>query len=373
MRSFLRVAAVGGVLILTGCPYTEGCEAVNDVTPTDDAGIDDVATIDEPPPEEDSSEPDTSIPLGPILPNCQGLTAQCGTPPESCCAAANVPAGTFNRLNDANFGPAQVAAFRLDVYEVTVGRFRSFVNAGKGTKESPPAEGSGAHPLIPNSGWQTAFNALLTDNKAALVDLLSCDPTLYNVWSEVPGTNDTLPMNCVSWVEAFAFCIWDGGRLPTETEWNYAAAGGSEQRIYPWGNAPAIDQTRVSFGCQSGSSVADPGAPPCTFANYTAVGTKPLGKGRWGHADLAGNVWERVLDFFDEPFPVAPACNDADAVPGNNCTNLTANAVGRVIRGGSINWGRDYQRTLDRTAAVNNEPPDQRTNTVGFRCARATQ
>ena len=132
---------------------------------------------------------------------------------------------------------------------------------------------------------------------------------------------------------------------------------------YGGGDEILVDKTRVSFGCQSGTSVADPGALPCTFKNYTAVGTHPTGVGRWGHHDLAGNVWERMFDYFVDPFRL-PVCAD--------CADLQKNPEGRAFRGGSINWGSDYQRTLDRTA-INSETVDARTNTVGFRCARATQ
>lgn len=347
-----RIAALAGLMAITGCPYTEGCEASEQANaPEADGG-----------PQEDADLVDSSIPLGPIQPNCVGLTATCGG--ESCCAAADVPGGTFNRLNDPLY-PATVSTFRLDKYEVVVGRFRAFVNAGMGTKKNPPADGAGAHPQIPNSGWQTSFNAMLTDDATAFVEAIKCDPELYNAYSEVPGENDTLPINCVTWAEAVAFCIWDGGRLPTETEWNYAAAGGSEQRVAPYGGGDEviIDTTRVSFGCQSGTSIADPGAPVCTFKDYTAAGTHPTGAGRWGHHDLAGNVWERMLDFFVDPFRLT-TCND--------CADLQDNPLGRAFRGGSINWAADYQRTIDRTA-INSETLDSRTNTVGFRCARATQ
>ena len=352
----IEILAVLGVLAFTGCPYTAGCET-SAVTPDDggmidpgDAGPEEDAQL------EDATEEDSAIPLGPILPNCQGLTAQCNG--ESCCTAANVPGGTFNRLNDVAF-PATVSDFRLDVYEVTVGRFRAFVNAGKGTKKSPPVDGTGANPKIPGSGWTAALNAQLTDDKDGFVSALLCDMSLYNAYNEVPGKNDTLPVNCMAWSEAQAFCIWDGGRLPTEAELNYAAAGGSEQREYPW--VGPFDATKLGFGCQSGDSIADPGAPICTFANYTAVGTHPTGKGRWGHHDLSGNVWERALDFYVDPLRLTPCVDCADLVP---------NADGRVIRGGALNWAMSYQRTLDRTG-VNSEPLDVRTNTVGFRCARA--
>lgn len=338
---------------MTGCPYTDGCTATLPATPGVDSGGPEVSL-------EDTA--DTAIPLGPILPNCAGLTAQCGG--QSCCAAADVPGGPFDRLNDPAL-PATVSTFRLDIFEVTVGRFRAFVNAGMGTKKTAPAPGSGAHPLIPNSGWQTSFNDTLTDDTIAFTDALKCDPQLYNVYSEVPGVNDTLPMNCVNWSEAMAFCIWDGGRLPTETEWNYAAAGGNEQRVVPYGGGDEepVDKTRVSFGCQSGTSIADPGAPLCTFKDYTAVGTHPMGAGKWGHQDLAGNVWERMLDFFVDPMRITP-CND--------CADLELNTVGRAFRGGSINWAASYQRTFDRSA-INSETVDTRTNTVGFRCARASK
>lgn len=350
VKAFRKTVALMALMALTGCPYTEGCESVPEVTALSEGGVDAPADV----------PTDDVIPLGPVKPNCVDSTVKCNN--ESCCAALDVPGGPFNRLDDPLL-PATVSTFRLDKYEVTVARFRSFVNAGMGTKKNPPKEGAGGHPLIPSSGWQSVFDDGLTDDKDALVSLLRCDPDLYDAYSEVPGKNDTLPMNCVTWFEAMAFCIWDGGRLPTETEWNYAAAGGNEQREVPYigGDEVKIDKTHVSFGCQSGTSVADPGAPQCTFKDYTAVGTHPTGAGRWGHQDLAGNVWERMLDYFEDPLRITPC---------DNCADLQLTAAGRAFRGGAINWGADYQRTIDRTA-VNAETTDTRTNTVGFRCARA--
>ena len=67
----------------------------------------------------------------------------------------------------------------------------------------------------------------------------------------------------MNWFESYAFCIWDGGFLASEAEWNYAAAGGSEQRYYPW-SSPAtsttIDGTYAVFFTSSTADVGSKGA-----------------------------------------------------------------------------------------------------------------
>jgi formylglycine-generating enzyme required for sulfatase activity len=140
-----------------------------------------------------------------------------------------VPGGTFNRSNDAAY-PATVSGFVLDRFEVTVGRFRRFVEAYPGSK---PAAGAGRHPLIEGSGWDAGWDSNLPADAEALKRAVKCHST-YQTWTDEADEHERLPMNCLSWYLAFAFCAWDGGRLPTEAEWNYAAAGGDEQRAYTW-------------------------------------------------------------------------------------------------------------------------------------------
>jgi sulfatase modifying factor 1 len=139
------------------------------------------------------------------------------------------------------------------------------------------------------SGWLTGFDRNVAPTEANLAS----DPD-YATRTSTPGSRENLPINCVNWYEAYAFCIWDGGFLPSEAEWEYAAAGGSEQREYPWGSAaPATANQYAIYGCYYNPD--DAGL--CTgVANIAPVGTATLGAGRWGQLDLAGDEYQWNLD-----------------------------------------------------------------------------
>jgi formylglycine-generating enzyme required for sulfatase activity len=156
----------------------------------------------------------------------------------------------------------------------------------------------------------------------------------------------------VTWWESYAFCIWDGGFLPSEAEWEYAAAGGSQEREYPWGNPVS-------------SSTTDPGTAN-QYAiynfNYTGnatyiapVGFASLGEGTWGQFDLAGEEFEWNLDWY--------ANSGLYADPSTDSAYLTA-ASGRVIRGGDFSDPPSYLLPPFR----GNLTPSFR-GSVGFRCA----
>ncbi|MBI3205434.1 MAG: SUMF1/EgtB/PvdO family nonheme iron enzyme [Myxococcales bacterium] len=278
-------------------------------------------------------------------PSCKGLSP-CPTG-DSCCKSPLLPAGSFSRdaLLEAKY-KAKVSAFRLDAFEVTVGRFRNFVSAVvAGWK---PQAGSGKHQptaLKDEPGWQAEL----------YIDLWpSLDGWNTNVpkcqggsasWSPAAGTNDNLPMNCVSFPQAYAFCIWDGGYLPTEAELSYAWVGADAPRPFPWGGAPVTTKlATVGFPAQ--------GLPP-------PVASTPSGASPAGHFDLLGSLFEYALDHFNGAgeYPVSP-CDD-------NCVRLSSNPkADRAIRGGG------WVNLASEIHAGSRLPWFVGGHNTGFRCAR---
>ncbi len=287
---------------------------------------------------------------------------------EDCCAALPVPGGAFLR-SGVDGGQATVSGFTLDEFEVTVGRYRKFVNAGKGTQINPPAQGDGANPHVMGSGWDSSWDKELPSATNSLETSFNC--SIEPTWTNSIGDNDDLPMNCLTWYEAFAFCAGDGGRLPTEAEWNFAAAGGGENRWFPWSNPPNSQTITPQFAAYD--CTAHNGGPPqfgdggdsgpillCELSDILPVGFRPKGNARWGHADMAGNVAEWTLDWFANPYPL----------PCDNCAELDGGMPDggpvRVFRGG----GYYYQDTLLPTWVRLTDYPTSRDDSYGVRCAR---
>jgi formylglycine-generating enzyme required for sulfatase activity len=297
--------------------------------------------------------------------SCEGAsgagltTCPAGTGSESCCTSLVVPGGTYDRTytygNTSSYAdPATVSGFRLDKYLVTVGRFRKFVAAWSGGYY--PSSGSGIHTHLPGGGlnatgggYETGWDATdwnnTTDIDPTTANLDCYSP--YNTWTASVGSQENLPINCVNWYESYAFCIWDGGFLPSEAEWEYAAAGGSQQLEYPWGStAPGTaNQYAIYDDYYTGN------------ATYIApVGYAASGAGLWGQLDMAGELYEWNLDWYA-----------AYVDPCTNCAYLSS-ASYRVVRGGYFGDTSSY--LLPPYRAGDDFPPAYRGYAFGFRCAR---
>jgi len=312
----------------------------------------------------ESGAPVTTAAPPSCSPGGDGLT-NCGASRESCCASLEVAGGTFERTYTISGGapsgaadPAGVSSFRLDKYLVTVGRFRRFVGAVAGGYA--PAAGSGKHTHLnggkglgaAGGGYEQGW-ASPDDAQVAPTDLhLACHGGTDSTWTSTPGSRETFPINCVSWYEAVAFCVWDGGFLPSESEWEYAAAGGSQEREYPWGATdPGAANEYAIYDCNypAGSGRCTGGAAP--------VGTATLGAALWGQLDLAGNVNEWNADWFA-----------AYVHPCVDCAYLTP-ATYRVLRGGYFYNDPSYLLSASRS----DDLPTVRSICIGFRCARTPQ
>jgi formylglycine-generating enzyme len=293
----------------------------------------------------------------PPPPSCRNLADTCGPQQDdACCTHLAVGGGTYFRSNDP-YCPATISDFALDKYEVSVGRFRSFLaDFDSWRAEGHPKQKEGANPKAQLTGWgETSLPYELAGSAAELAASLDCNTAA--TWTDVEGDADNLPINCITWFEAFAFCIWDGGRLPSEAEWNYAAAGGDEQRQFPWGSTEPLENAELAVHhCHFVNDSA------CTRDDVAPVGSIPAGAGLFGQLDLAGNLWEWGFDAYN--------ANTYGKPYFSPCVDCAVAAVD-VVRGRSLRGGSWLNPSLELLNATRGEAqPESRAHDHGVRCAR---
>lgn len=229
-----------------------------------------------------------------------------------------------------------IERFLFDLYEVTNEKYTRCVKAGKC---QPAHYTDGTCFFITDTGWK----------KGVVGEEFRKSPH---------------PVVCIDWLQAKVYCDWAGKRLPTEAEWEYAARGGLDGKLYAWGDErpSASNRNLGNLSDESGNRKykwSDSGTD--VFAGYDDgfAATAPVGMFKangYGLFDMTGNVWEWTADWYD-----------SDYYRTSRRDNPKGPEAGtwRVLRGGS--WHNDPRSV--RVSFRNRNGPASRNDKYGFRCA----
>ena len=304
-----------------------------------------------------------------------------------------IPGGTLamggdNAQADANEFPkhdVDIAPFFMDATEVTNAEFAGFVAATQYvTVAERPVDWEAMKADLPPGTPKPADSLLLP---GALVFRATTQPVPLNNpslwwrwttgadWRHPTGPSSSIadkmdhPVVQIAWEDAVAYAEWADKRLPTEAEWEWAARGGAEATIYPWGNE-AVDAGEAKANFYQGlfpyrNELRDGYATTAPVKTYPPNG--------YGLYDMAGNVWEWCSDWYDAGYYARPAATRANTTGPARAYNPAAPyQQERVVRGGSFLCNDDYCSGY-RNARRMSSTPDTGLNHTGFRCVRAVR